>query len=205
MRKRPYPPMVARRHEEVYSRLVSALGDKSKWLVFSCTTVALLTFVYFLGQLRAIGDSPFHAGILNACILACALLLIRFVPFRRNLGLFIFGISIISRILIFGMDPSDDVYRYIWEGRVQNAGFSPYALSPDSDQLVHLRDDNWTRINHKDKTAIYPPGASLLFRGLARFTDNPYVFKAATVAADLLTVLFILMMLRTVKRREEWA
>jgi hypothetical protein len=35
---------------------------------------------------------------------------------------------------------SDDVYRYIWDGRVQAAGVDPYAHPPASPELLFLRD-----------------------------------------------------------------
>ena len=57
---------------------------------------------------------------------------------------------------------SDDVYRILWEGRVVAEGFSPYVVSPDSVLLAHLRDDAWTRINHRHLTTIYPPLAQTL-------------------------------------------
>ncbi len=35
---------------------------------------------------------------------------------------------------------SDDIYRYIWEGRVVSEGLNPFALAPDAPALAHLRD-----------------------------------------------------------------
>jgi hypothetical protein len=36
---------------------------------------------------------------------------------------------------------SSDVYRYIWDGRVQASGINPYRFLPTAPQLAHLRDD----------------------------------------------------------------
>src|SRR5262245_33419584 len=36
---------------------------------------------------------------------------------------------------------SDDIYRYIWDGRVQSAGINPYRYVPSAPELAHLRDD----------------------------------------------------------------
>ena len=58
---------------------------------------------------------------------------------------------------------SDDVYRYLWEGRVWLQGFNPYRLAPDDPALVHLRDDIWTNINNKPLATIYPPLSQMLF------------------------------------------
>ncbi len=40
---------------------------------------------------------------------------------------------------------SDDIYRYVWDGRIQAAGINPYQYPPNDPMLVTLRD-----------TAIYP-------------------------------------------------
>lgn len=58
---------------------------------------------------------------------------------------------------------SDDVYRYVWEGRVWLAGFSPFAFAPDAAELAFLRDADWSRVNHRSVSSVYPPLAQLLF------------------------------------------
>lgn len=62
---------------------------------------------------------------------------------------------------------SDDVFRYVWEGRVWAAGFSPFALAPDDPTLAALRDDVWAQVNHPGISTIYPPLAQALFVLLA--------------------------------------
>jgi hypothetical protein len=79
---------------------------------------------------------------------------------------------------------SGDLYRYVWEGRVQAAGFDPYVLPPAAPALAFLRDADWTRINHPEATAIYPPLAQLGFRALAA-AGGPTLFKAVFAVADL--------------------
>ncbi|MDH3818941.1 MAG: DUF4919 domain-containing protein, partial [Myxococcales bacterium] len=58
---------------------------------------------------------------------------------------------------------SDDLYRYLWEGRLWLEGFNPYRLSPDDPGLAQLRDDLWVRINNKPLATIYPPLSQLIF------------------------------------------
>ena len=54
---------------------------------------------------------------------------------------------------------SNDINRYVWEGRVQVHGGNPYrwADRPDAPRWVELRDGVWDGLNHKDYTAVYPP------------------------------------------------
>jgi hypothetical protein len=35
----------------------------------------------------------------------------------------------------------DDLYRYVWDGRVQAAGLNPYSYAPADPELAALRDD----------------------------------------------------------------
>jgi hypothetical protein len=41
---------------------------------------------------------------------------------------------IIPRIFALNMIPSDDLARYIWEGKVLSEGYSPYSYPPESEQ-----------------------------------------------------------------------
>ena len=56
-----------------------------------------------------------------------------------------------------GVRPQDDVYRYVWDGKVQRAGVNPYRFAPDAPQLSALRDTDWARINNRSLPTIYPP------------------------------------------------
>ncbi len=96
-----------------------------------------------------------------------------------------FGVAVAARILLLPMEPGGDVWRYVWEGMVQNAGANPYTLAPDAASLAGLRTDWWPKVNHASITAIYPPLAELVFRGLAGISPTVMFFKLVIVAADL--------------------
>lgn len=104
----------------------------------------------------------------------------------RMAGLWFWLGVIGSRWLMLFMEPGDDIYRYIWEGWIQNAGWNPYLLAPDSPQLALLRDSLiHPQINHPSIPAIYPPLAQFCFRALGLFPDPIVAFKLAFTAADL--------------------
>lgn len=93
---------------------------------------------------------------------------------------------------------SDDVYRYVWEGRVQRHGGNPYAWRdrPESERLAHLRDAGWERINHRDYTAIYPPLWQLAARATSAVHDSVTAFKVLLVGCEALSWLALLALLR---------
>ena len=46
------------------------------------------------------------------------------------------------RLALLFVEPylSTDIYRYVWDGRVQAAGINPYRYMPIAPELAHLRD-----------------------------------------------------------------
>ena len=77
-------------------------------------------------------------------------------------------LAILPRLVMLAMYPGDDIWRYLWEGYIQNLGFNPYLVPPDADVLAPFRFTWWIEINHPDLAAVYPPIAQLWFRLLAR-------------------------------------
>jgi hypothetical protein len=128
---------------------------------------------------------------------AIAVVLLPRLPARREQLALIALVAIAMRAPGWLSEPrySDDVWRYLWDGRVQRAGFGAYQFAPDAPELAPLRDDNWQRINHKELPTLYPPAAQLLFR----VTPSLPVWKALVAIADL--ALLALLMMRLPDRR----
>ncbi len=101
------------------------------------------------------------------------------------------GACVALRVALFHAVPSDDTYRYVWEGRIQAHGFNPYIHAPDAPQLAHLRGDAWASINHPDYATIYPPLAQLVFRGIARLSPSIYAANAVFLLLDVATVILL--------------
>lgn len=78
---------------------------------------------------------------------------------------------------------SDDIYRYIWDGRVQAAGVNPYRYIPADDALGFLRDDRvYPNINRRDfAPTIYPPLAQAVFFLATRVSESVVWMKALMV------------------------
>ena len=66
--------------------------------------------------------------------------LLRKVPRRTSVALILLG-GIALQVAAVSAPPqnSNDLYRYIWDGRVQAAGFDPYQYVPTATQLTGLR------------------------------------------------------------------
>src|SRR5262245_28270503 len=91
---------------------------------------------------QAGGDNAFIALAVPAGLLTLAAARVaERTPANRALWL-IFGIGVLLRVYVLLFDPllSTDIYRYIWDGKVQAAGINPYRYFPAHDALAHLRD-----------------------------------------------------------------
>jgi alpha-1,6-mannosyltransferase len=124
-------------------------------------------------------------------------------PSRRTIVL-VFAFAILFRTILIFSQPtlSDDMYRYIWDGRVQAHGINPYVYPPDAAQEAGLRDSViWPLVGWKPYPTIYPAGAELVFAAAWRiWPDNVHWFQAVMVIADLLAGLLLLFLLRALGR-----
>ena len=133
--------------------------------------------IYYLLQLTAllnaiwfVGLSPDSSGtsliILSyAIFMLIAVLSVRFAP-KQFIGLPLAILLLNSCCIRFVMtefEHSDDVYRYVWEGHIQNHGYNPYVLPPNSSELQSLVWSDFKVPNHPDLTSIYPPFSLYVF------------------------------------------
>jgi hypothetical protein len=98
---------------------------------------------------------------------------------------------------------SDDMYRYVWEGRVQVvSGLSPYRYPPSAPELASLRDPHiWASVNRKSAVTIYPPGAEETFALLWRiWPDSVRWFQIVMAGGGLLAGLLLVGLLRDLGR-----
>ena len=140
-----------------------------------------------------------HGALLAALCAVGALLVWRARAEARTLVPVIMGFGLLFRVLLVGAPPqlSRDVYRYVWDGRVQAAGINPYRFAPADPALAGLRDPAiHPHINRPASRTLYPPGAQLVFRWIyAAWPDTVVAFQAATILFDALTFGLLLLAL----------
>ncbi len=139
------------------------------------------------------------------CYLPAVVLVVRDdrpTPLRRLL--LIVGFSVAFRALLVFTEPllSDDMYRYVWDGRIQASGQNPYAYAPGAPEVSSLRDDAiWPLINRKWAVTIYPGGAQLAFLGLWRiWPDSVRWFQLAMTAGTLAAGILLMTLLKVLGR-----
>jgi hypothetical protein len=92
---------------------------------------------------------------------------------------------------------SDDIYRYIWDGRVQAAGINPYRYVPADETLAGLRDEAvYPKINRRENAhTIYPPVAQAFFFLVTRVSESLTWMKAAMVGCEAVALVALTSLL----------
>ena len=123
--------------------------------------------------------------------------------FPANTLLIILIGGALFRLILVPLDPprlSTDIYRYIWDGRLQGAGINPYLYVPVDPRLAGLRDDSiYPNINRREYAhTIYPPVAQMFFYVVTLVTQSVPGFKVVLVLLDLATMGLVAATLRAI-------
>lgn len=126
---------------------------------------------------------------------------------RRGVFAIVLAFAVLPRLLLL-VGPtlhSTDAYRYVWDGRVQAAGFNPYRFVPADPALADLRDEAvYPRINRADyAVTIYPPVAQTLFLALHFLGDSLLGLKIGLLVIEGLAMWLLARLLTLLGRRRE--
>ena len=119
----------------------------------------------------------------------------------------ILGTAVLLRLIALAAPVflSDDINRYIWDGRVQAAGINPYRYIPTDPELEALRDPlifpNINRNNYAP--TIYPPVAQMLFLAATRFAETALAVKLVFVTIEAVGIGTLIFILRAAGRPPE--
>ena len=143
------------------------------------------------------------AFIQSALYLLAAWIIVRSRPANSTLLIAILFAAIFRLSILFAPPYlSDDIYRYVWDGRVQAAGINPYRYIPAAPELAQLRDDAiYPRINRRELAhTIYPPAAQLVFFLTTRISESVVWMKTTMLIFELIIVWAIAQLLTLLGR-----
>jgi alpha-1,6-mannosyltransferase len=157
---------------------------------------------------RAPLGSPLFFACAGAGTIAYGFVLWRFSrehPPQRRILIAALLISIAIRAPLAGprANSDSDMARYLWDGRVQTLGYSPYEVVPADPALAATHTDETQRMPSARTRTPYPPGAQLFFRLVVSLRDSIRAMKTALVACDLMTALILWRWL-ALTGRPEW-
>lgn len=165
---------------------------------------AYYTLIFiFVASISTIGllIERHQSGILGFAYFSAFFSYFWLVRFHRD-SRFLFSLGIFARLMLFLSLPtlSDDIYRFIWDGRILDNGLNPYAHLPqfylNQDNLVGLDQLLFDRLNSKPYFTIYPPLNQLIFWLSVHFGNDSFLITANIIRTLILAAdigLFLLL------------
>jgi alpha-1,6-mannosyltransferase len=139
-------------------------------------------------------------AVLQGIVWAAAAAVVTRSTDRRPALALVLGTAILLRLLALSAPVflSDDINRYIWDGRVQAAGINPYRYIPSDPDLARLQDDAiYPNINRNNYApTIYPPVAQMLFLLANRVGETVLAVKLVFVVVEAVGIGALLLILR---------
>jgi hypothetical protein len=148
-----------------------------------------LLILYFVAQQFTSGTATISAFVKLALLQCVIYSFAAFVAWHARASratiLIVVAFAALFRIAILFEPPrlSDDIYRYVWDGRVQAAGINPYRHVPADPALSHLRDTGvYEHVNRRDfSPTIYPPLAQMIFLTATRVSESIILMKIVMI------------------------
>ncbi|MGE0855667.1 MAG: glycosyltransferase family 87 protein, partial [Hyphomicrobiaceae bacterium] len=187
-------------------------GPGGGWPTLLLATIGFVTIVITAHAALAIDRFDIATYVAmdmahGALYLAAVLLVLNCGNAGARAFTIIFVVAIVLRGLAATPAPnlSTDAYRYVWDARIQAAGFNPYVHVPADPRLAHLRDaEIYPRINQKENAVtIYPPAAQLVFRAARAFDAGLEGIGVVMLLADAVIVLALLGLLKQLGQPRE--
>ena len=175
----------------------------TRWTTIALALLGVATLVVYrvAVQSKGVADIGWFLKLVLVQIVfyVCAAWLTARTGDSRSLLVVAVVFAALFRLAIIFSPPylSDDIYRYIWDGRVQASGTNPYRYIPADQSLAGLRDEKiYPRINRRDYArTIYPPVAEGFFLLITRASESVTWMKAVMVAFEAVAAWAIIELL----------
>ena len=157
------------------------------------------------GSIATIGSEPrlrLFIGLecVAGLVYFAAVWLVRSGPTTRRTTVVVLLLAAGMRVLPLAMPPflSSDIYRYVWDGRVQAHGINPYLYLPAAPQLEFLRDEEIYGSTNRSEEAptIYPPMAQVIFAAIGQVWSSITMVKIVMTGFELVTIAGVMVLLR---------
>jgi len=182
--------------------------QKLRWIVWSILIITLLAAALAYGQVTTAYDA---AGIPRVWLFAimgiCGVSSIFVSPITRGKALIATVLipAVVARLLLLPTAPSDDVNRYLWEGKLVAKGINPYNVVADDPSRIYLRDQYWEKMNHKDKPTAYPTLSLFTFSWINSIGYDPMSYKIVFGLLDIVLIIALIYLLRLYRLPLKWA
>jgi len=138
------------------------------WILKFGVGILLIGLIYGLGYHTARHNFPQLIGLYSTFFLIY-LGVFQLSSTKKTIAFFV-GLSILLRLLLVFTIPnfSDDLYRFIWDGRLLTQGINPFDHLPsyyieNNSQIAGLTPELYQLLNSPNYFTIYPPVNQLIF------------------------------------------
>ena len=173
--------------------------QKNVIIFVSAAITALIFISYFFINSEPVKRFAIIDISASAVFLLFCYVLIKYSISAKKI-LILIGIGIAVRLIFVNILPigSDDVYRYMWDGKVQSNGINPYLFTPDSPQLAKLTSDILpAKVNYPDMKTIYFPLSQWMFYICFQISgESIWAYKLLILLYELLTFYSIFLLLK---------
>ena len=177
-----------------------------RWLGWSASVLVLITIGVLWSRLTIIDDGG-HLRIAYSVVGWFAMMgtVFSFPHLSRRSGVLLLVFAAVAvRLSFWGAPVSNDVNRYLWEGRLLWMGENPYATEADDVQWEYLRDEYWDGMNTRERMTAYPPGMELVMAAASRAWYHLHVFKIVALVGDLWILALLVILSREYVRPVRW-
>jgi len=176
----------------------------------------LLASLFFLTHFLERYETTYLLGAYTIAFLAYLLCVL--LVNSSQLVYWLVGVAVIGRLLLLPAEPnlSDDIYRFVWDGRLIQQEVNPFAYLPSelmngkADSLsIEVEPELYASLNSPDYYTIYPPVNQAVFTLAVKLFPNSLarstvVIRSILLLAELGTIwlLFQLAVLYGVARKQ---
>jgi alpha-1,6-mannosyltransferase len=115
-------------------------------------------------------------------------------------GALILAVAVLLRLLVLPLPStlSDDIQRYLWDGKVAASGLNPYVHEPNATEVRELRDEAWEQLPHRQVPTVYPPFAVAAFSVATQAPAPALALELLLTLFDLVTCVLLMVLARAV-------
>lgn len=176
------------------------MNKQKKIFLFALISIQFFLFVMF----HFINPIPITIFALVNISTSIIFLIICFMIFKVDLSFnniaIITIIGLLLRLSFINLETvgSEDIYRYIWDGKVQANSINPYLYSANDSALVHLHSEILpSKMNFAHMKTIYFPLSQWIFYiGYKLSCENVWGYKLLLFLAELLTIVFLYLLIK---------
>ncbi|HWK12570.1 MAG TPA: glycosyltransferase 87 family protein, partial [Vicinamibacterales bacterium] len=164
-------------------------------------TLAITGMAYFASAIvLAITQAPLGSALFFGCAATMAIAYVvmlrrvwteRQAPRKLLLIAVLFALAFRAPLVGPRVGSASDMVRYIWDGRAQTLGYSPYQAAPDDPAMASVHTDETREMPSRHARSPYPPAAQLFFRLVVSIHDSTRAMKIALTLCDVMTIIVL--------------